>query len=91
MTSAAGEDVCCLLIGVAVERNRCGFQPESFAGEALIPGVSSGSVAPAFIRVPKIPGVQPDIRVLLKTGDCIAAAENESVLERLPIRNAPAV
>lgn len=80
MTSAAGEDVCCLLIGVAVERNRCGFQPESFAGEALIPGISADPVPLTFIRAPKILAAQPDVRVLLKIDDYIAAAENDSVL-----------
>jgi 5'-phosphate synthase pdxT subunit len=78
--NVVGEDACLKLIDITVERNSFGSQLDSFAGEALIPGISADPVPLTFIRAPKILAAQPDVRVLLKIDDYIAAAENDSVL-----------
>ncbi len=78
--NVVGENSCLNLINITIERNSFGSQLDSFAGEALIPAVSSDPVPLTFIRAPKILAAESDVRVLLKIDDYTAAAENDSVL-----------
>lgn len=75
-----GETPCLNLIDMTVERNGFGSQLDSFASEAVIPDVSAEPIPLIFIRAPKIFDTGPDVKVLLKIDDYIAAAENKSVL-----------
>jgi len=75
-----GESPCLSLINITIERNSFGSQLDSFVCESIIPAVSAEPVPLTFIRAPKIIDVGPDVNVLLKIDDYIAAAENESVL-----------
>ena len=75
-----GEEPCLPLIDVAIERNSFGSQLDSFAGEALIPGVAKGTVPLTFIRAPQIKRVGRGVNVLLALDEYIAAAESPDVL-----------
>jgi 5'-phosphate synthase pdxT subunit len=75
-----GEKSCLNLIDITVERNGFGSQLDSFQSESIIPALSAQPIPLTFIRAPKIISAGPNIRVLLKLNDYIAAAENETVL-----------
>jgi len=75
-----GEASCLALIDLDIERNSFGSQLDSFMCEATIPRLSADPVPLIFIRAPKILRVGPDVDVLLKMDDYIAAAENQNVL-----------
>jgi 5'-phosphate synthase pdxT subunit len=68
------------LIDITVERNAFGGQLNSFNYEANIPQVASQPIPLTFIRAPKITQTGPDVQVLLRLDDYIAAAENDTVL-----------
>lgn len=75
-----GEASCLNLINITIERNSFGSQLDSFVSEALMPDVADEPVPLTFIRAPKILDAGPDVKVLLKISDYIAAAENNSTL-----------
>jgi len=75
-----GEESCLSLIDIEVERNGFGSQLDSFTSNALITEVDPEPLPLTFIRAPKIIKVAENIKVLLKVGDYIAAAESESIL-----------
>ena len=68
------------LIDIEVQRNSFGSQLDSFTCEAPISGISPEPVPLTFIRAPKILKVGEGIKVLLRIGDFIAAAESPDVL-----------
>ncbi len=68
------------LIDIEVQRNSFGSQLDSFTCEALIPDVSPEPAPLTFIRAPKILKVGEGVKVLLRIGDFIAAAESADVL-----------
>ncbi len=78
--SLVGEEPLLGLIDIEVERNSFGSQLESFACEALIPEIAAQPLPLTFIRAPKITKVGPGVKILLQTGDYIAAAESADVL-----------
>ncbi|MCE5213070.1 MAG: pyridoxal 5'-phosphate synthase glutaminase subunit PdxT [Deltaproteobacteria bacterium] len=75
-----GETACLNLINITVERNGFGSQLDSFVSEAILPDVAAEPIPLTFIRAPKIIDAGPDVKILLKIDDYIAAAENKSVL-----------
>jgi 5'-phosphate synthase pdxT subunit len=75
-----GEASCLDLINITIERNSFGSQLDSFVSEAIIPAVAAEPIPLTFIRAPKIIDVAPDVNILLKIDDYVAAAENESIL-----------
>jgi 5'-phosphate synthase pdxT subunit len=75
-----GEKPCLELIDIEIGRNSFGSQLDSFNSEAVIPEVSPDPIPLTFIRAPKILKVGKDVKVLLRIGDYIAAAENENIL-----------
>ncbi|OPY84191.1 MAG: Glutamine amidotransferase subunit PdxT [Smithella sp. PtaU1.Bin162] len=75
-----GENACLGLIDIEVERNSFGSQLDSFKSEARIPEVDADSIPLTFIRAPKILNAGSTVKVLLKIGDYIAAAENDNIL-----------
>lgn len=75
-----GEKACLGLIDITIERNGFGSQLDSFVSEALIPAVAPEPIPLTFIRAPKIIDVDPDVNILLKIDDYVAAAETESIL-----------
>lgn len=75
-----GEASCLDLINITIERNSFGSQLDSFVSEALIPAVAAESIPLTFIRAPKIIDVGPDVNIILRIDDYVAAAENESIL-----------
>ena len=75
-----GEPAHLGLIDITLERNGFGSQLDSFTTEAVIPKVSSALIPLTFIRSPKITSVGPDVEILLKIDDYIAAAEAPDVL-----------
>jgi len=68
------------LIDIEVQRNSFGGQLDSFTCEAPVPDVSPGLAPLTFIRAPKILSVGQGVKVLLRVGDFIAAAESPDVL-----------
>jgi 5'-phosphate synthase pdxT subunit len=68
------------LIDIDVQRNAYGSQLDSFRSEALVPEVAAVPVPLTFIRAPKITRVGADVRVLLREGDVIVAAETAQAL-----------
>ena len=68
------------LIDIAIHRNAFGSQLDSFSCAANIPKVAPVPVPLTFIRAPKIVRAGPDVDVLLRLDDYIAAAENATVL-----------
>lgn len=68
------------LIDIDVQRNAYGSQLDSFRSEALVPEVATVPVPLTFIRAPQITRVGADVRVLLRKGDVVAAAETAQVL-----------
>jgi len=68
------------LIDIEVQRNSFGSQLDSFTCEAPVPTISSEPAPLTFIRAPKILNVGEDVKVLLRIGDFIAAAESPDVL-----------
>lgn len=78
--AVTGEAPHLALIDLEVERNGFGSQIESFACEALVLAVAPEPLPLTFIRAPKITQVGPGVRVLLKMGGFIAAAESDGVL-----------
>ncbi|HRS97256.1 MAG TPA: pyridoxal 5'-phosphate synthase glutaminase subunit PdxT, partial [Smithella sp.] len=75
-----GEKSCLNLIDITVQRNGFGSQMDSFKSEAVMPALSAQPIPLTFIRAPKIVSAGPNVRVLLRLDDYIAAAENESIL-----------
>jgi 5'-phosphate synthase pdxT subunit len=75
-----GEKPYLNLINITIERNSFGSQMDSFVSEAIIPAVAAEPIPLTFIRAPKIIDAGPDVDILLKIDDYIAAAENENVL-----------
>jgi 5'-phosphate synthase pdxT subunit len=75
-----GESAHLGLIDIAVQRNAFGSQLDSFNGYADAPKVSPYPIPLTFIRAPKIVSVGPDIEVLLRIDDYIAAAEDEQIV-----------
>jgi len=75
-----GETACLGLLDIEIERNSFGSQLDSFQSEALIPAVTTDVLPLTFIRAPKILSIGKGVRVLLKIGDYIAAAESENIL-----------
>ena len=68
------------LIDIEIQRNSFGSQLDSFTCEASVPEVSDEPAPLTFIRAPKILKVGEDVKVLLRMGDFIAAAESADVL-----------
>ncbi len=68
------------LIDIEVQRNSFGSQLDSFTCEAPVPDVSPEPAPLTFIRAPKILKVGEGVKVLLRVGDFIAAAESADVL-----------
>jgi pyridoxal 5'-phosphate synthase pdxT subunit len=75
-----GEEPHLGLIDIEVQRNSFGSQLDSFTCEAPIPKISSEPTPLTFIRAPKILKVGKGVKVLLRIGDFIAAAESPDVL-----------
>jgi 5'-phosphate synthase pdxT subunit len=75
-----GEGSCLGLIDLDIERNSFGSQLDSFTSEAVIPDVSTAPIPLIFIRAPKILRTGPEVKVLLKTDEYIAAAESPGVM-----------
>jgi pyridoxal 5'-phosphate synthase pdxT subunit len=75
-----GDQSCLGLIDIEIERNSFGSQLDSFVGEARIDAVSDEPIPLTFIRAPKILRAGPNVRVLLRMDNYIAAAENDSIL-----------
>ncbi len=75
-----GETPYFSLIDVTVKRNAFGGQLDSFTCEVNIPRLSPFPIPLTFIRAPKITRIGPDVEVLLRLDDYIAAAENDTVL-----------
>jgi 5'-phosphate synthase pdxT subunit len=75
-----GDQSCLGLIDIEIERNSFGSQLDSFVSEARMEAVSDEPIPLTFIRAPKILRVGSDVKVLLRIGDYIAAAENDSIL-----------
>ena len=78
--TVTGEESHLGLIDIEVERNGFGSQLESFACDALVPAVAPEALPLTFIRAPKIIRVGPDVQILLKMGEFIAAVESPGVL-----------
>jgi len=78
--SLVGEAPHLGLIDIEVERNSFGSQLESFACEALVPGIAAHPLPLTFIRAPKITKVGPGVKILLQVEDFIAAVESPGVL-----------
>jgi len=78
--TVTGEESHLGLIDIEVERNGFGSQLESFACDALVPAVAPEPLPLTFIRAPKIIRVGPDVQILLKMGEFIAAVESPGVL-----------
>lgn len=78
--TVTGEESHLGLIDIEVERNGFGSQLESFSCEALAPAVAPEPLPLTFIRAPKITHAGSGVKILLKMGEFIAAAESESVL-----------
>ncbi len=74
------EETCLGLMDMEIERNGFGSQLDSFAAEAVMPQVAAESIPLTFIRAPKILRVGPDVRILLRMDDYIAAAEDDNIL-----------
>jgi len=74
------EKPCLGLIDIEIERNAFGSQLDSFTSTALAPDVAPEPIPLTFIRAPKIRNVGPDVRVLLRLDDYIAAAESDRIL-----------
>lgn len=68
------------LMDIAVHRNAFGSQLDSFNLVANIPEVSTAPIPLTFIRAPKIVKAGPDVKVLFRHDDYIAAAEDERCL-----------
>ncbi|MFH1080572.1 MAG: pyridoxal 5'-phosphate synthase glutaminase subunit PdxT [Pseudomonadota bacterium] len=68
------------LIDIDIERNSFGSQLDSFTATAAIPWLSPDPLPLTFIRAPKILRTGPEVTVLLKIDDYIAAAESDRVL-----------
>jgi pyridoxal 5'-phosphate synthase pdxT subunit len=78
--SIVGESPHLDLIDIDIERNGFGSQLDSFVCEMPIPFVASDAIPLVFIRAPKIRRVGYDVKILLKIGDYIAAAETPGIL-----------
>ena len=68
------------LIDVAVQRNAFGSQLASFQCTAFVPAVAQQPLPLTFIRAPQIVETGPDVRVLLRLDEYIAAAEDPRIL-----------
>ena len=68
------------LMDMDIERNTFGSQLDSFNSEALIQAVASYPIPLTFIRAPKIIHTGPEVKMLLKINDYIAAAEDGNCL-----------
>lgn len=68
------------LMDISVHRNAFGSQLDSFQIVATIPEVSALPIPLTFIRAPKIVKAGPDVNVILRHEDFIAAAEDERCL-----------
>ena len=68
------------LIDIQVVRNAFGSQLDSFTCTATVPQVCTQPIPLTFIRAPKITAVGPDVNVMLRVRDCVAAARNGRVL-----------
>lgn len=75
-----GESPVLALIDIEIHRNAFGSQLDSFVSEAVVPRVAPYPIPLTYIRAPKITRVGPDVDVLLRQGDYIAAAESPDVL-----------
>ncbi|MCF8053689.1 MAG: pyridoxal 5'-phosphate synthase glutaminase subunit PdxT [Deltaproteobacteria bacterium] len=79
-TEIGGESPYFSVMEMAVQRNSFGSQMDSFTTEALVDGVDTEPIPLVFIRAPKIIRVGGNVRILLKMGDYIAAAESADAL-----------
>lgn len=68
------------LMDISVHRNAFGSQLDSFQIVATIPEVSAQPIPLTFIRAPKIVKAGPDVKIILRHEDFIAAAEDERCL-----------
>jgi 5'-phosphate synthase pdxT subunit len=75
-----GETPHLALIDIEIERNAFGSQLDSFNTVADVPKVSRAPLPLTFIRAPKIRSAGPDVEILLRMHDYIAAAESEQIL-----------
>jgi len=79
-TRVRGESAHLGLIDMEIQRNAFGSQLDSFKTSAPVPHVSSKPVPLTFIRAPKILEVGPDVDILLRMDDYVAAAESTGIL-----------
>jgi 5'-phosphate synthase pdxT subunit len=78
--TVVGESACLGLIDMEIKRNIFGSQLDSFSCEAAISPISPEPIPLIFIRAPMILRVGPEVNVLFRMGDSIAAAESPQVL-----------
>lgn len=78
--AVVGESACLGLIDMEIKRNSFGSQLDSFSCEAAISPISPEPIPLIFIRAPMILRVGPEVNVLFRMGDSIAAAESPQVL-----------
>ncbi len=79
-TENVGEQPHLGLIDIAIHRNAFGTQLDSFQCVATVPKVSNQPLPLTLIRAPKIIRAGPNVQVLLKLDDYIAAAEDDQTL-----------
>ncbi|MFW5802848.1 MAG: pyridoxal 5'-phosphate synthase glutaminase subunit PdxT [Verrucomicrobiota bacterium] len=75
-----GEEPYLGMIDISVQRNAFGSQLASFRCSATVPAIADDPLDLTFIRAPKIVRAGPDVEILLRQDDYIAAAESEQVL-----------
>lgn len=75
-----GEQPHLALMDISVRRNAFGSQLDSFTHVVEIPDVSPNPIPLTFIRAPKIVRAGPEVKILLRRDDHIAAAEDERCL-----------
>lgn len=68
------------LLDIKVKRNAFGSQLDSFIAKDIIPKVSAEPQELVFIRAPLITEVGPDVNILYKKDDQIAAVENKNII-----------
>ncbi|NOY82117.1 MAG: pyridoxal 5'-phosphate synthase glutaminase subunit PdxT, partial [Kiritimatiellaeota bacterium] len=79
-TRVRGERTHLGLIDIEIQRNAFGSQLDSFTATAHVPAVAAVPVPLTFIRAPKVLEAGPEVDVLLRMDDYIAAAESNGVL-----------
>ena len=68
------------LVDMSLRRNAFGSQLDSFQWSGPVPGITDNAVELTFIRAPKILRVGPDVHVILRIGEYVAAAEQDGIL-----------